>query len=185
MSRRRRPVLILLACAVCLALVAAADVWGSHAQSSIGKPSPQVRNVLPRVVSYLETKDGPNVGPGGRRWTLLCEVRYLGNSPVTRRFDLYVWEACQAYRAWEKGIAKFTGWSVPAVISVAHIGAGYLPVAERQPVAWPEDVRRMFPWNIQNTIWRLSSSTGKGPGTTGALFAALDRYARHRLYATK
>lgn len=183
MSGKGRPAVILLVCAV--GLLAAAAVWASRAPSTAGKPSPRVRSVLPRVVSYLETKDGPITGPGGRRWTLFCAVRYLGNSAVTQRFDLYVWEACQAYRAWEKGLAKFTGWSVPAVISVARTGGGYRPVAEHQPVAWPQDVRRMFPPSVQSTIWGLSSSTGTGPGTTGALFAALDRYARHRLHATK
>jgi hypothetical protein len=185
MSGRGKPVRILLTSTVVLALPIAAAVWVSQAPSSVGKPSPQVRSVLPSVVSYLETKDGPIIGPGGRRWTLFCAVRYLGNSPVTQRFNLYVWEACQAYRAWERGLAKFTGWSVPAVISVARTAGGYRPVAENQPVAWPQDVRRMFPPNVQSTIWSLSSSTGTGPGTTGALFAALDRYARHRLHATK
>jgi hypothetical protein len=160
-------------------------VWVSHSSSGVGTPSSKVRGVLPRVVSYLETKDGQLRGPGGRRWTLFCDVRYLGNSAVAQRFDVYVWEACQEYRRWEKGIAKSTGWSSPAVISVIHTADGFRPVAEHQPVAWPQDVQSMFPANVQHTIWSMSSSTGTGPGTTGALLAALDRYARHRLHATK
>jgi hypothetical protein len=185
MAGRGKPVRILLMCTVGLSLAFVTAVWVSPAPSSVGKPSPQVRSLLPRVVSFLETKHGPIIGPGGQRWTLFCAVRYLGNSPVTQRFDLYVWEACQAYREWEKGLAKFTGWSVPAVISVAHTAGGYRPVAEHQPVAWPQDVRRMFPPNVQSVIWSMSSSTGTGPGTTGALFAALARYARHQLHAAK
>jgi hypothetical protein len=176
----RRTSVLLLGAGVVVAICAATGVWLFRGQASapaIGTPSPQVRRLLPKVATYLEAKGASQIVSGG---VLLCGVRYLGNSQLGRRFDLYVWEACQEYRA--DGLTRLTGWSLPAVISVAAAPNGDRPAAEQQPRdgdAYAQDVRRMFPRSAQAVIWKMGTSTG--PGAVSAMFADLDRRARHQL----
>src|SRR5438094_10001785 len=146
---------------------------------SVGKPSAEVRRLLPQWSSYLELRWA--IGDG---WQLFCAVRYLGNSPEGARIDLYVWEACQSYRARGIRLTDFTGWSVPAVITFRHTRTGFHIVNERQADTgdyyWPS-IRRMFPTKAAQEIERMDGGTGSGPGTTAAMFADLKRRARRQL----
>jgi hypothetical protein len=134
---------------------------------------------LPKAVHYLESTKA--IGDG---WTLFCGVRYLGNSRPTARIDVYVWEACQSYRAQGRKLATFTGWSTPAVITFRRIGGAYRVVAEHQPGDgtdyWP-DIRRMFPSDAEQAIIEMDGATGTGVLAPSAIFAGLERRARHEL----
>jgi hypothetical protein len=158
-------------------------VAGCGGESAAGERAPrEVRSALPGVVRWLEAKAG-----GGDRhtrdgWTWFCFTRYLGNSPVGERFDIYVWEGCQEYRRYRKGMAGQTGWSVPAVITVARRGTGYTPVAERQPRECPgcgPDIEAMFPSPARRAI--ASIPEGTGPGSAQFRFARLKMRARLEL----
>jgi len=173
MPRRGKLILILGVCVV--GLIFGVGIWVTRTRNQVGAPPTEVRQLLPIVVSYLERKEGrPSRRSGG--WSLFCGVRYLGNSPLRLHAAVYVWEVCQEYRAQGTRLTRSTAWSVPAVISVVHTATGYRPTAEDQPVAWPEDVRRMFPSNVQAAIYEMD-----GSASVGAMLVALDRRARHEL----
>jgi hypothetical protein len=176
---------LVVLCALGLGL--AAFVVFAERPGAVGRPSPQVQRLLPKVARYLEVKQGGGTRRTADGWWVFCGVRYLGNSPVQTRFDLYVWEACQEYRAQGTRLRQFTGWSLPAVISVARTASGYRPVGERQPGDgdyYAPDIHRMFPSSAEKAIWKLADGTGTGPGTVSALFADLRRRARRELLVT-
>jgi hypothetical protein len=157
----------------------ASAVWREDDDRGVGKPTPEVRRLLPEASRYLETRWA--IGDG---WQLFCAVRYLGNSREGARIDLYVWEACQSYRARRSRLEDFTGWSVPAVITFRRARTGFHVVSERQAddgnYYWPS-IRRMFPTTAVREIEWMDGGTGRGPGTTAAMFADLKRRARGQL----
>jgi hypothetical protein len=148
-------------------------------EPGIAKPTSQVRRLLPQASRYLESRWA--IGDG---WQLFCAVRYLGDSPEGARIDVYVWEACQSYRARDDRLADFTGWSVPAVITFRQTRTGSRVVDERQAADgdyyWPS-IRRMFPTRAVQEIQRMDGEIGSGPGSKAAMFADLKRRARRRL----
>jgi hypothetical protein len=177
----RSKVLLGLCGAALLALfgVVALGVSREGEDRGVARPTAEVRRLLPQASRYLESRWA--IGDG---WHLFCGVRYLGNSPLGARIDVYVWEACQSYRAKGVRLAEFTGWSVPAVITFRRTETGFHVVNERQSddgdYYWPS-IRRMFPKNAVRELERMDSATGTGPGTTGAMFADLRRRARQQL----
>jgi hypothetical protein len=168
---------LLLTGGLALAAVAAAASSMLLGERSIElpTPAPKVRESLPRVERFVERKYAGIGGSNDRR--LYCKVRYLGNSGVEPRFELYVWEACQEYRAWTNGLAKRTGWSGPAVVTMQPAIGGYQPVAERQP---PDGARSeteaMFPRRVMRLVDRMS-----GTPAVDAMFASLKRRAQLEL----
>jgi hypothetical protein len=129
----------------------------------VANPSAEVRRLLPEASRYLESRWA--IGDG---WQLFCSVRYLGNSAERSRIDLYVWEACQSYRARGSRLADFTGWSVPAVITFRRTRTGFRVVNERQPdegdYYWPS-IGKMFPAQVVREIQRMDGEIATGPGT--------------------
>ena len=158
---------------------AALGVFREGEDRSVATPTGQVRPLLPRASRYLESRWA--IGNG---WTLFCRVRYLGDSQTGGRIDLYVWEACQSYRARGARLADFTGWSVPAIITFRRTQTGPHVVNERQAddggYYWPS-IRRMFPDRVVQEIEQMDGATGSGPGTAAAMFADLRRRARREL----
>ena len=150
---------------------------GRHGR--VPAPAAEVDHLLPEAVHYLESTRAI-----GDEWTLFCGVRYLGNSRPAPRIDLYVWEACQSYRVQGTKLATFTGWSVPAVISFQRVRGVYRVVAERQPGDgtdyWP-DIRRMFSSDAEQAVVEMDGTTRTGVGAPSAIFARLQRRARHEL----
>lgn len=170
----------LLAAAVALGL-AFAGCGGSAKPTNRGSTL-TVKEVLPTVARYLEVRAGGGARRTSDGWTWFCGLRYLGHSPPQTRFDLYVWEACQEYRLHGQHLATLTGWSAPAVIAMRTLQGSYRPVAEHQPGDGDQyglDVQRMFPLSAQKIIATINIETG--PGSTMAIFAALDRRARREL----
>jgi hypothetical protein len=143
----------------------------------VAKPTAAVRPLLLQASRYLESRWA--IGDG---WQLFCAVRYLGNSAKGARIDLYVWEACQSYRARGTRLADFTGWSVPAVITFRRTRSGFQVVNERQAdngdYYWPS-IRKMFPAEAVQEIERMDGEIGSGP--KAALFADLKRRAHRQL----
>jgi hypothetical protein len=152
-------------------------VWREGENRRVARPDADVRPLLPQASRYLESRWA--IGDG---WQLFCGVRYLGNSPLGARIDLYVWEACQSYRARGARLMEFTGWSVPAVITFRRTTSGFHVVNERQAddgdYYWPS-ITRMFPAEAVQEIERLDGEIGSGP--KAALFADVRRRARRQL----
>jgi hypothetical protein len=183
MGAARERWLFLFGLGLVLALLSVVAVRELRRDTGVSEPSRQVGRLLPRAVRYLEVS---NAAGGG--WSLFCGIRYLGNSPLAEQFDLYVWEACQEYRAAGRRLDKFTSWSVPAVITFVRTASGYRPRAERQPgdgSDYAPDIHRMFPDRVETAIWSMDGSVETGPGTVAGLFAGLDRRARQQLLARR
>jgi hypothetical protein len=157
----------------------ASDVLHEGDDPGFAKPTSHVRRLLPQASRYLESR-----WTNGEGWQLFCAVRYLGDSPKGARIDVYVWEACQSYRARDDRLADFTGWSVPAVITFRRTRTGFQVVDERQAddgdYYWPS-IRRMFPTRAVQEIQRMDGEIGTGSGSKAAMFADLKRRARRQL----
>lgn len=174
----RRDAIQGLAAVACVVAVVMVIVGAKGLLGGIEEPSPEVRRMLPVVAHYLEAAGGTRQWTGDG-WTLFCGIRYLGNSAMADRFDIYVWEACSEYRRYKGSIAESTGWSVPAVISMVKTRAGYRPVAEHQPGdgnLYGPDIGRMFPWTAERAIAKIPVD-----GTSVKMFKALKERARREL----
>jgi hypothetical protein len=162
--------------------LAVRSVYQDGRAGRIPKPPPTVQELMPMTVQYLERKAGGGDRHTDDGWTWFCFARYLGNSPVAERFELYIWEGCQQFRRYRNGVAELTGWSVPAVITVSRRGDAYRHIDERQPgdgTHYGPDIRRMFPSDAQSDIWSIPEGTG--PGSAHAMFEALKKRARREL----
>jgi hypothetical protein len=169
-----RPIVILLLVAAVLALGSAFAMGAFRGPPHAAAPSPQVRRLLPAVERCLA------VSAGGGSW--FCAVRYLGIAPAGNRVQLFVWEVCQEYRRSGDRLATLTGWSVPAVVTLARNRAGYRPLAESEPGdgdLYTADIQRMFPANLQAVISSMTAGVGVAP-IDHALMA---RARRHLLRA--
>ena len=118
-----------------VAILAASAAWALDSRDRVSDTPSELRPVLPAVARYVEAR-----WSGYRGGTMYCGVRYLGNSMLASRFSLYVWEACQQYRAVGHQLVAQTGWSAPAVVTVSGTAGRYRIVGERKSVC----VRRAF-----------------------------------------
>jgi hypothetical protein len=173
----------LLGVAILLAVIFGAVAYQALARTGrLPTPSPRTASVLPRIDTYLEQQWGQSGhvnGPESSTYSMFCAVRFLGDSKGSLRFDVYVWEACQAYRRTSHGLAKGTGFSVPAVITVKRTAQGLVPIADRQPRDAPyyaNDIRRLFPQAAEVAIEHLTGGDG-----VGGMFAALEERAQREL----
>jgi hypothetical protein len=177
-----RELLGLIALLVAVFALGAYIVYQFTRPTGIAEPSRTVQALLPTTAKYLEKKAGGGDRTTADGWTWFCSVRYLGNTSVDERFELYVWEGCQEYRPYRQGLAELTGWSVPAVITIARRGGSYRPIAERQPgdgTDYGPNIRRMFPSAARVAIRSIPEGTGQGSAV--AMFKALKARARREL----
>jgi hypothetical protein len=161
-----------------IAILAASAAWALDSRDRASDPPAELRPVLPAVARYVEAR-----WSGYRGGTMFCGVRFLGNSTLANRFSLYVWEACQQYRAVGHRLVAQTGWSAPAVMTVSVEAGRYRIVGERQAISYDEpSFSRMFPsGRVRSAIYNLDSSTSTGPGSPAAMFSADERRARREL----
>ena len=125
--------------AVC-AVVAGVALLIAQRDNGIPAPPAALRPTLPQVAHYVENRWS---GPEGR---MFCGVRYLGNSRLGDRFSLYVWEGGQQYRVADGRLVRGTGWSSPAVVTVAGAPGMYRILDEQEPLDYHERLwSPMFP----------------------------------------
>jgi len=125
------------------------------------QPSAEVRPLLPQVTRFVEHKYRAAKSKG----TLVCAIRYLGNSPPKEQFNLYIWEVCGQYHADGGRLVMPSGWSAPAVIWIVKTNNGYAPESEFQSYT-DESIPRMFPKNLRRRIYSLE--TGEGTDSMAA-----------------
>jgi hypothetical protein len=157
-----KPVAALVAAAALLAL-ASAWVMGALDHPPVPPPTPaRYRQAMARVDRFLEARSGGGSRTAGG-WTWVCHARYLGAASAAPRVRLDVWEVCQEYHARGGRLEQLTGWSVPAVVTLARTRAGLRPVAEAEPGDAPDyarDVQRLFPAGLDGIIARLEAGYG-------------------------
>jgi hypothetical protein len=123
------------------------NLWGCYSKDSIRTPTPWVTptsTVTPRWMMYEAALLKATVGKEDG----LCEWAILGTSAN----EVYVWVDCKL-----RGPVR-TAMSVPAVVYLGENGAIEKVTIPRDGVFYPEDVRALFPPDIQVKIF--SHDTG-------------------------
>lgn len=177
MGRTKRRVIALTLTLLSVSISAAGCGSGSRAAPATSRAPRQ--QVLSALVAYQHRLGGnPGEGP------LFCRDGYLGGKVAGRRFRLYVWEACQQYRANARGaLVQGVGWSSPAVITVRATARGYRIVSTAGPAylmrgLWED----MFPNPaVRAKIRVLDSGDSTGSVSPAAMFAADERQAKREL----
>jgi hypothetical protein len=180
-TERRLLAVFYVALGVVLAVafaLAVRSVYQDRDRGRAARPPSEVLPIMPTVVRYLEERAGGGARHTAQGWTWFCFAHYLGNTPVDERFDIYIWEGCQEYRPYRRGLAELTGWSVPAVITLSKRDGEYRVESDRQPgdgSYYGPDIKRMFPSSVERAI---SSRAGYSPRTR---FSVLKKRARVEL----
>lgn len=168
-----------------LGIGAAALVVHLTRPPTIGDPSPRVQRLLPTVTRYLENTNADRTRRMGARTTWFCGTRYLGNSRVQHRFDVYVWAACQEYGEKAGRLVADEGFSVPTVVRVVEGPDGYRPVSTREPGdgdAYEPSTRRLFPKGAEHFILDRGHD---GDSSIQAMFDEVERRARRALLSPR
>jgi hypothetical protein len=175
--RRSRHPAVALTFVLLAASISAAGC-GSGSSGTAATPTP-LHQVISALVAHEDSRGGnPGEGP------LFCRAGYLGGKLAGRRFRLYVWEACQQYRAiGHARLVEGVGWSAPAVITVRATGHGYRIVGDEQPpYLYLGSYYDMFPDpKIRAKIETLDSGMSSGSVSPPAMFAAIKRQAQREL----
>jgi hypothetical protein len=177
MGRSTRRAVALTLTLLSVSISAAGCGSGSSAAPATSRTPRQ--QVLSALVAY-QARLGGNPGEG----PLFCRDGYLGGNVAARRFRLYVWEACQQYRANARGtLVEGLGFSSPAVITVRATAHGYRIVSTAGPAyTKPGLWEYMFPDRaVRAKIRALDSGSSTGSVSPTAMFAADERQAKREL----